>query len=109
MIYPILGVVFGIIIGLYIPVDLPHDYVQLLSVALMAALDSVLGGVRAAKVGNYDNDIFISGFFINALLAAFLCYCGVRLGIDLYFVGVLTFGLRIFKNLAIIRRLYMSK
>ena len=34
---------------------------------------------------------------------------GERLGIDLYFVGVLAFGLRIFQNIAIIRRLYLGK
>ncbi|MEG0970007.1 MAG: small basic family protein, partial [Acidaminococcaceae bacterium] len=86
MIYPIIGLIIGTFLGLYLPFSVPQDYVQLLSVALMAVLDSVLGGVRAAKEGNYDNQIFISGFFVNALLAALLCYCGLRLGIDLYFV-----------------------
>lgn len=108
MIYPIIGVILGIIVGFYLPL-VPQAYVKLLSVALMAALDFGLGGIRAAKEGCYDNQIFISGFFVNALLAVFLCYCGIRLGIDLYFVAVLAFGLRIFTNIAIIRRLYLKK
>jgi small basic protein len=108
MIYPILGVIVGILIGLYLPI-VPQAYVKLLSVALMAALDSGLGGIRAAKEGCYDNEIFISGFFVNGVLAVFLCYSGIRLGIDLYFVAVLAFGLRIFTNIAIIRRLYLKK
>lgn len=109
MIYPLLGLLIGILIGLNMPVSLPQEYIKLLSVALMAVLDSVLGGMRAAKEGNYDNQIFVSGFFVNAFVATLLCYAGERLGIDLYFVGILAFGLRIFQNIAIIRRLYLGK
>ena len=63
-------------LGLNMPISLPQEYVKLLSVALMAVLDSVLGGMRSAKEGNYDNQIFISGFFVNAFVATLLCYFG---------------------------------
>ena len=109
MIYPLIGVLIGVLVGLNMPVSLPQEYVKLLSVALMAVLDSVLGGIRSAKEGNYDNQIFISGFFVNAFVAMLLCYFGEQLGIDLYFIGILVFGLRIFQNIAIIRRLYLGK
>ena len=36
------------------------------AVAILAALDSVLGAVRAELDGGYDNRIFISGFLVNA-------------------------------------------
>ena len=108
MIYPILGVVIGLCIGYFVPI-VPQDYMKLLSVALMASLDAAFGGMRAAKEGSYDPTIFISGFFVNGIFAVFLCYCGIRLSIDLYFVAVLAFGLRIFNNIAIIRRLYLKK
>ena len=104
----IIGVVLGIVLGLYIPI-VPQAYVKLLSVALMASLDTVFGGIRAVKEGCYDSQVFISGFFVNGIFAAFLCYCGICLGIDLYYVAVLAFGLRIFDNIAIIRRLYLKK
>lgn len=109
MIYPLLGLFIGVVIGLNMPVSLPQEHIKLLSVALMAVLDSVLGGMRAAKEGNYDNQIFVSGFFVNAFVATLLCYAGEQLGIDLYFVAILAFGLRIFQNIAIIRRLYLGK
>ena len=109
MIYPLIGVLIGVLVGLNMPVSLPQEYVKLLSVALMAVLDSVLGGIRSAKEGNYDNQIFISGFFVNAFVAMLLCHFGGQLGIDLYFIGILAFGLRIFQNIAIIRRLYLGK
>lgn len=107
--YALGGLAVGIILGIYSPFALPVEYAKLLSVALLAGVDAVLGGVRAAMDGNYDTEVFISGFFVNGILAAILCYAGTLLGIDLYMVGVLIFGMRIFQNLAIIRRLYMGK
>ena len=46
---------------------------------------------------------------MNALLAAGLAYIGERLGIDLYYVALIAFGMRIFQNLAIIRRALLGK
>ena len=104
MILPILGLTIGIIIGSLVPVTVPLAYAKLFSVALLAALDTVFGGLKAAAFEKFDNAVFISGFFVNGLLAAFLIYVGDKLGIDLYYVALLAFGFRIFKNLALIRR-----
>jgi small basic protein len=110
MIYYILGgLIIGIALGFYWPFALPLEYAKLLSVAVLAGLDAVLGGIRAAMEGKYDTEVFISGFFVNGILSAILCYAGTMLGIDLYMVAVLIFGMRIFQNLAIIRRLYIGK
>lgn len=103
MILAIGGFAVGILLGLFCPVSIPVAYGKLFSVALLASLDSSFGGIRAGIEDKFDNAIFISGFFTNALLAAFLVYVGDRLGIDLYYVALLAFGLRIFQNLAIIR------
>lgn len=107
--YAAVGLLIGVLAGIYCPFSLPPQYAHLLAVAVMAGLDAVLGGVRASMDGNYDTEIFISGFFINGILAAFLCYAGNMLGIDLYMVAILIFGMRVFQNLAIVRRLYMKK
>lgn len=107
--YALAGLVVGWIAGNYCPIPITPEYARLLAVAVMAGLDAVLGGVRASMDGKYDAEVFISGFFINGILAAFLCYGGNMIGIDLYMVAVLIFGMRIFQNLAIIRRLYMGK
>ena len=104
-----IGLVIGIIAGIYCPFSIPPEYARLLSVAVMAGLDAVLGGIRASMASNYDTDVFISGFFINGLLGAFLCYAGNMIGIDLYMVSILIFGMRIFQNIGVIRRLYMGK
>jgi small basic protein len=109
MILPVLGLILGFALGYVFPVIIPVAYAKLFSVALLASLDSVFGGLRAAINGNFDNTVFISGFFTNALLAAFLVFVGDRLGIDLYYVALLTFCFRIFKNLAILRRHLLKK
>ena len=109
MMLPIVAVLTGIVIGLLFPFSLPAEYGKFLAVALLASLDSVFGGMRAAMEEKFDNAVFISGFFVNALLAGLLVFIGDRLGIDLYYVASLAFGLRIFQNLAIIRRYFLKK
>lgn len=106
--YPIIGIALGVAIGLYLPMSIPIAYDKILSVAVLAGFDSVFGGVRSAMEKTYNNAIFVSGFFCNALLAAGLTYLGERIGIDLYFVALLAFGLRVFQNLAIIRRHFLK-
>ena len=107
--YALAGLCAGLLAGFYWPFALPLEYTRLLAVAVCAGFDAVLGGIRAAMENIYDTEVFISGFFINGLLASFLCYFGPMIGIDLYMVAILIFGMRIFQNLAIIRRLYMGK
>ena len=109
MILAVIGLLLGILFGSICPLSIPVAYAKLFSVALLASIDSVFGGYRAVLEEKFDNTIFISGFFVNALLAAFLVYVGDHLGIDLYYVALLAFGLRIFQNLAIIRRYFFKK
>ena len=109
MMLPIAGLILGIVIGSFLPFSLPMEYAKFMSVALLASLDSVFGGLRSALEEKFDNTIFVTGFFTNALLAAGLVYVGERLGIDLYYVASLAFGLRVFQNLAIIRRYFLKK
>jgi len=105
----LIGLVAGVLIGLKIPLILPQIYAKSMSVAALAALDSVFGGIRAAQENHFDNKIFLTGFFSNALLAAGLAFVGDRLGIDLYLAAVVAFGVRLFQNLAIIRRHLLKK
>jgi small basic protein len=70
----------------------------------LAALDSVLGAVKAWLNGNFENKVFISGLLVNSLAAGALTYLGDKLGVELYFAAIVAFGVRIFDNLAVIRR-----
>jgi len=105
----IIGMIAGIALGLKSPLFVPVIYSKYLSVAILAALDSVFGGLRAAIEEHFDNSVFISGFFANACLAALLAYIGDRLGVELFMAAVVAFGVRIFQNIAIIRRGLLKK
>jgi len=105
---PLLGLIIGVFIGIQAP-SLPQAYAQYMSVAVLAAMDSVFGGVRAGMEKKFDDTIFITGFFSNVLLAAGLAYLGERVGVALYTAAIFAFGVRIFQNLAIIRRHLLKK
>ena len=105
MIYPVIGMAMGICIGIIMPdLSVSPDMAKLLATALLACLDSVFGGIRATLNKNFNNRMFLVGFFSNAFMAAIFVFVGLRLGIDLYFVVLITFGMRIFQNMARIRR-----
>lgn len=104
-----LGLILGIVIGLVSPISMPPAYIKYMSVAVLAAMDSVFGGVRAGMEKKFDDMVFITGFFSNTLLAAGLAYVGERLGVELYTAAIFAFGVRIFQNLAIIRRHLLKK
>ncbi|MBP8819053.1 MAG: small basic family protein [Syntrophomonadaceae bacterium] len=99
----------GLAIGFQMPVLLPLIYAKYMSIAILAALDSVFGGIRGYMEDGFDTTIFVSGFIVNALLAAGLAYIGDKLGVELYLAAVIVFGVRIFQNLAIIRRYLVKK
>lgn len=106
---PILGLLIGIALGLSTELRVPEEYTQYLSIAVLAALDTLFGGIRAHLEKSFDDRIFISGFFFNILLAATLAFLGVNLGVDLYLAAIFAFGVRLFNNLAIIRRILITE
>ncbi|HEX8938971.1 MAG TPA: small basic family protein [Candidatus Limnocylindrales bacterium] len=107
MLLPLAGLLVGVLLGLVLQVNVSFEFARYSAVAILAALDSVLGAVRAELDGVYDNRIFISGFVTNAVVAVLLTFIGDRLGLDLYLVALITFGLRIFQNVALIRRHFL--
>jgi len=89
--------------------QLSADYAPYLSVAALAGLDTIFGGIRAGIEGRFQNDIFASGFVLNTLLAAGLAWLGDRIGVSLALVAVIALGSRVFLNLSLIRRYYLNK
>ncbi len=107
VILPLAGLLVGVLLGLVLNVNVSFELSRYSAVAILAALDSVLGAVRAELDGVYDNRIFISGFVTNAIVAVILTFIGDRLSLDLYLVALINFGFRIFNNVALIRRHYI--
>lgn len=105
----LIGLLIGILLGLYLPVTYPAAFSLYVSVAILAALDSVFGALRANMENKFNTDIFISGFFGNAILAGFLAYIGDRIGVPLYYAAIFAFGNRLFQNFAFIRRYIIER
>jgi small basic protein len=76
--------------------------------AILAALDSVLGVARAEVEGTFNNRVFITGLLANTLLAGLLTFIGDRLGVELYLAAIVALGVRLFDNLARIRRKFIG-
>lgn len=104
----LLGCILGAIIGINAP-TISYTFSGYLAIAIIAALDSVFGGITSVLKGNFDIKIFISGFFGNAILSILLTWLGVKLNVDIYLAAIVVFVGRMFTNLAIIRRYYIEK
>ncbi|WP_096435498.1 small basic family protein [Alteribacter populi] len=105
---PIIGLLVGILLGLSTGIRVPDAYTSYLSIAVLAALDTLFGGIRAYLENTFEEKVFITGFFSNIILAAGLAFLGVHLGVDLYLAAVFAFGVRLFNNIAQIRRLLLE-
>lgn len=109
MLLPIIGLLAGILLGFLTDIQIPEEYANYLSIAVLASMDTLIGGIRAYLQNSYDNRVFVSGFFFNILLATSLAFLGVHLGVDLYLAAVFAFGVRLFQNIAVIRRILLNK
>lgn len=104
----LIGCVLGAIIGINAPI-ISYTYSSYLAIAIIAALDSVFGGITSVIKKNFDLKIFITGFFGNAILSILLTILGEKLNVDIYLAAIVVFVGRMFTNLAIIRRYYVDK
>lgn len=104
----LIGCIIGALMGMNAPV-IPYTLSGYLAIAIIAALDSVFGGIASVVKGDFDLKIFVTGFFGNAILSIMLTYLGERLNVDIYLAAIVVFVGRMFVNLAIVRRYYVDK
>ncbi|HVF11044.1 MAG TPA: small basic family protein, partial [Abditibacteriaceae bacterium] len=118
---PLLALVLGFLI-FYIPtrgLGADEAVARYTAIAVLAGLDTILGGLRAWLADQFDNLVFLTGFFANALLAAGLVGLGEQLGLETGFgdgrisvmmiAAVVVLSMRIFNNLAGLRRLIIDR
>ena len=98
----ILFVIVGIITGMN--VEIPYSYSQYIAVAILACLDSVFGAFAANIEKKFRMNVFLSGFFGNAIIAMLLVFIGIKLNVDIYLAAVIVFSGRLLNNFSIIRR-----
>lgn len=104
----LIGCIAGALIGINVPM-ISYTYSSYLAIAIIAALDSVFGGITSVINKNFNLKIFVTGFFGNAILAILLTILGQKLNVDIYLAAIVVFVGRMFVNLAIIRRYYVDK
>ena len=98
----------GVALGLNAP-TISYIYTDYLAISIVAALDTVLGGITSTLKNNFNFKVFVSGFFVNAILSILLTLLGNKLNVDIYLAAIVVFVSRMFNNLTIIRRHYIEK
>ena len=101
-----LGLLFGIVLGLVLRPDVPLGLDPYLPIAVVAALDAVFGGFRAYLDGIFDDKVFVISFASNVIIASGIVFLGDKLGVggQLSTGVIVVLGIRIFSNVAAIRR-----
>jgi small basic protein len=100
------ALVLGVVLGLIIQPTVPAGLEPYLPIAVVAALDALFGGLRAALDRAFDDKVFVVSFVANVLVAALIVFLGDQLGVggQLTTAVVVVLGIRIFANAAAIRR-----
>jgi small basic protein len=101
-----IGLLIGIVLGLLLQPTVPVWLDPYLPIAVVAALDAVFGALRAFLDGIFDDKVFVVSFLSNVLIAALIVYLGDKLGVggQLSTGVIVVLGIRIFSNVAAIRR-----
>lgn len=101
-----LGLLAGVVLGLIFKPDVPTGWEPYLPIAVVAALDAVFGGLRAHLDGIFDDRVFVISFVSNVIIAAAIVFLGDQLGVggQLSTGVIVVLGIRIFSNVAAIRR-----
>ncbi|MFO8075450.1 MAG: small basic family protein [Actinomycetota bacterium] len=103
---PLIALLLGAVLGLVLQPEVPAFLAPYLPVAVVAALDAVFGGVRARLDGTFTDRVFLVSFLSNVVLAVFLVFLGDQLGVgsELSTAVIVVLGVRMFQNLAAVRR-----
>jgi small basic protein len=104
--FAVLAMIVGVVLGVILEPTVPIALQPYLPIAVVAALDAVFGGIRARLDGIFDDKQFVISFISNVLVAALIVYLGDQLGVggQLSTGVVVVLGVRIFGNVAAIRR-----
>jgi small basic protein len=102
----LIGLVIGVVAGLVLEPSVPVVLQPYLPIAVVAAMDALFGAVRALLDGLFDERVFLVSFLSNIIVAALIVFIGDQLGVgsQLSTAVVVVLGIRIFSNVASIRR-----
>ena len=101
-----IALIAGVALGVVLEPTVPIGLQPYLPIAVVAALDAVFGALRAFLDGIFDDKVFVVSFVSNVLIAGLIVYLGDQLGVggQLSTGVIVVLGIRIFSNVAAIRR-----
>jgi len=118
---PLLALALGFVM-IYFPargLETNEALARYTAVAILAGLDTIVGGWRAWIEDKFDNSVFLTGFVSNSLLGVGLVALGEQLGLQtgvgdgrisvMMIAAAVVFGSRILQNLAVLRRLLIDR
>lgn len=105
----LLAVIIGLLIGLFVSVSLPNVVYPYLALIILCTLDSLIGGIRSRYANRYSAGLFITGWLGNCLAAVVMNALGDALGINLALPVQILLGMRIFRNIANLRRIWLRR
>jgi small basic protein len=100
----LLSLVAGAVVALVLRPTVSPEQSRYLAITVVAALDSSFGGLRAHLEQTFSDRLFLLAFVSNAALAVLLVWIGDQVGADLVTAVAVVFGVRIFQNVAAVRR-----
>jgi small basic protein len=102
----VVGLLLGVLAGFFLEPSVPPVLQPYLPIAVVAAMDALFGGLRAVLDQTFDNRVFLVSFLSNVVVAAMIVFVGDQLGVgsQLSTAVVVVLGIRIFSNVAAIRR-----
>lgn len=100
----LVGLVLGALLAIVLRPTVPTEYTRYVAMAVVAALDASFGGIRSYLERTFNDRIFVLSFATNTAVAILLVYIGDQMSVDLVTAVVVVFGVRIFQNVAAIRR-----
>lgn len=106
IVFAVVALLAGAVIGLLASPSVPDWLAPYLPIAVVAALDALFGALRAFLQRMFDSRVFVVSFIGNVLVAALIVFLGDQLGVgsQLSTAVVVVLGIRIFANVAAIRR-----
>ncbi len=100
----LVSLVAGMALALVLRPAVSPDQSRYLAIAVVAALDASLGGLRAHLEQTFSDWLFLLAFLSNTFVAVLLVWIGDQIGADLSTAVAVVFGVRIFQNVAAVRR-----
>ncbi len=105
----VLGLIVGIGVGFLVEPNLPTFLQPYLPIAIVAALDAILGATRGWLEGVFSDRVFVVSFLSNVLIAGLIVFVGDQIGVGSQLSNgvIVVLGIRIFNNVAAIRRVIL--